>query len=469
VDEALSRADDIATWYLLGPQRRTLSYWRGAADLSAAHFTKAVVELSAIPRGDARFADARARRGIAYFQLRDEARAEADLDEALQLDPNNGTAHYYLGQLMARRQEFDRALLHYDEAVRCQPSLANAYIARGQAELALKVYDRAMADGNTALRMNKNNAAARTLLSDVMAAVAATRPNTAPAKTRGPVSIPHPLNEIATPNDLFAAAAAAAAAHDDQRALDLYAKYLSASSSADALCVGHMNRGNIFLAEKKLDEALAEYDEAVRADPSNAGAFIDRGLCRSDRDDIIGAYADYNTAISINSQFAEAYYNRGHEHWRHGEYEAALPDAATAIGLKPDFAEAFGLRADCYAHLHNIGAANEAVQQLRKISLTKAAGALNAIAWVEATSRDTGLRDGEAAVDAAREACELSRWTDAAMIDTLAAAYAERCDFEAAAQTEEKALTMMGSRDQSRAAAAASRLALYRKQQPFRE
>jgi tetratricopeptide (TPR) repeat protein len=72
---------------------------------------------------------------------------------------------------------------------------------------------------------------------------------------------------------------------------------------------------------------------------------------------------------------------------------------------------------------------------------------LNALAWLQATYPSAAIRDGAKAIDNAKKACELTDRSNANFIDTLAAAYAEAGDFDAAVREERVAVELAASRD----------------------
>ena len=97
------------------------------------------------------------------------------------------------------------------------------------------------------------------------------------------------------------------------------------------------------------------------------------------------------------------------------------------------------------------------------------ASLLNNLAWIRATHPDARLRDGAGAVSAAQRAVELSHG-DPAMMDTLAAAYAEAGRFADALATARKALALVGKQnDEAAASGLRARIALYTAGQPYRQ
>jgi hypothetical protein len=92
--------------------------------------------------------------------------------------------------------------------------------------------------------------------------------------------------------------------------------------------------------------------------------------------------------------------------------------------------------------------------------------ASNNLAWLLATSPDTRVRDGEAAVRHATVACEKSEWRCWSFIDTLAAAYAEAGDVTRAVVVAEQALGVAPPENRP---AVEARLRHLRAGQPIRE
>jgi tetratricopeptide (TPR) repeat protein len=87
-------------------------------------------------------------------------------------------------------------------------------------------------------------------------------------------------------------------------------------------------------------------------------------------------------------------------------------------------------------------------------------------AWLWATCADGRYRDGARAVDSATRACELTKWKKASNDDTLAAAYAERGEFDKAVQRQEEAIKMFADADERKRGE--ERLRLYKEKKPYR-
>ena len=92
---------------------------------------------------------------------------------------------------------------------------------------------------------------------------------------------------------------------------------------------------------------------------------------------------------------------------------------------------------------------------------------LDGRAWIFATCENPTYRNGKEAVEAAIEACELSRWKEAYCLESLAAAYAESGDFAAAVKWQVKAIELEA--DPKEKEEYRARLKLFQEKKPYRE
>lgn len=104
------------------------------------------------------------------------------------------------------------------------------------------------------------------------------------------------------------------------------------------------NRAAARLGKGEDERAIADFTEAIRLDPSNAAAYYGRGLARHSRRDLDGAIADDDRAISLRPKFQRAYNNRGLVRHDKGEYDKAVADFNEAIRLDPEDAVAYNNR-----------------------------------------------------------------------------------------------------------------------------
>jgi tetratricopeptide (TPR) repeat protein len=215
-----------------------------------------------------------------------------------------------------------------------------------------------------------------------------------------------------------------------RRAIDYYTAEI-AMHPASGL---YNNRGNLWRDQGTLDNAISDFNAAIRLDPANAAAYCNRGGALSDKKDFDQAIADFDAALKIDTNFATAYLGRGLVWESKHDYGKALADFNAAVRLQP-----------------------------------RSAPAQNTRAWLLATCPSAEIRDGKQAVDSAARACELSHFRSPAMIDTLAAAYAEAGDFDQAVQWQEAALAQLPTDDVPDRQDFGSRLTLYRQAKPYRE
>jgi Tfp pilus assembly protein PilF len=167
-----------------------------------------------------------------------------------------------------------------------------------------------------------------------------------------------------------------------------------------------------------------------RQDESRDAKFYNnRGIAFAEKGQYEQAISDFNKALEINPRYNKAYNNRGIVYRLRGQYHQAISDFNKAISTNPLDAEAY-----------------------------------NNLAWLLATAKAQGFRNGKKAVELALNACRLSDWKNAEYLDTLAAAYARAGDFDNAVKWQEKVLESSRSPETSEFQ---QRLNFYREGKPW--
>jgi tetratricopeptide (TPR) repeat protein len=103
----------------------------------------------------------------------------------------------------------------------------------------------------------------------------------------------------------------------------------------------YQQRAEALLAQRKLDDAIAACQEALKSDPRSASACKTLGNIWRAKGDLQQARNWYQKAIELNPTYAEAYANLGNVATQQQDWQAAIAYFQKAIALKPDFAGAY--------------------------------------------------------------------------------------------------------------------------------
>jgi len=121
-------------------------------------------------------------------------------------------------------------------------------------------------------------------------------------------------------------------------------------SGVDAAWV-YRNRASAHLIEQNYDQAIADYDKAIRLKPDYPGALVDRGQAYAGKRQYDRAVADYDAAIRLKPGYPEAFNVRGNARVNQGHLEQGIADYDAALKLRPDYAEALINRGTAYSDL----------------------------------------------------------------------------------------------------------------------
>ncbi len=126
------------------------------------------------------------------------------------------------------------------------------------------------------------------------------------------------------------------------------ADYIQALKIDGRDAIVHSNLGLILYDQDRLDQALDQFNQAVQYNGGYAGAFFNRGRVFDKRGDLKQAAADYSKAIAIKPDYADAYKNRGMDFERQGMPAEALADYNKALQFDPHSTAAIFDRAQLF-------------------------------------------------------------------------------------------------------------------------
>lgn len=101
------------------------------------------------------------------------------------------------------------------------------------------------------------------------------------------------------------------------------------------------NRGNIFSFVNKIDNAIEDYTEAIKIDPSYVMAYSNRAVIWIEKGYLDKAINDLDVSIQLDPNYSNAYVNRGMAYHRKGFFDIALKNYNTAISINPKSASAY--------------------------------------------------------------------------------------------------------------------------------
>jgi tetratricopeptide (TPR) repeat protein len=230
--------------------------------------------------------------------------------------------------------------------------------------------------------------------------------------------------------------------------------------------VAYNNLAAVYLNRSRVTEAIAAYEHAlaVRSGESRTyysldiallhnglGTALDRNGSSLDR-----AISEYRAAVRIRPDYADAHFNLAEDLLKNGNIEEAIAHYRKLVETPPPDA---GSHLALAKALLRTGAEKEAAFHLEKALAIEpnSLAALSNLAWLLATGSDSTLRNSAKAIEFAERAKELSKSTDATVLRTLAAAYAENGQVAEALETSERALSLASAQGRENVAAALRR------------
>ena len=229
------------------------------------------------------------------------------------------------------------------------------------------------------------------------------------------------------------------------------------------------NLGSALLGKGEVDEAIFYCEKAVAKQPNDPDAQVALANALLQKRRIDDAIVHYQKAVAIRPDYFLARYGLGHALLEKGQLDGAIEHFRAALLIRPD-------HPDCHTTLaialDERGQSAEAIEHYeRALEISpQSVSALNNLAWLLATCPGASLRDGARAVQLAQQADQLSGGTNALVLRTLAAAYAEAGQFGKAIEKSHAAARVAQMQgDNSLAGELKQETALYELGLPYHE
>lgn len=228
-----------------------------------------------------------------------------------------------------------------------------------------------------------------------------------------------------------------------------------------------INRAAARMGQRKFELAIDDYSEAlarVGDRPSQVRSLLrQRAIAYKAAGQFDKAVEDYETLLADDPADFSALMGRGFIHFRTGDQQAAIEDFSKAIELRPEEPVAWNNRGfnrfQIGLHAEALADYDEAIRLQPKYAL-----ALQNRAWLLATTDQQDLRDPQAAIKSAREACKLTNYENVTDLAVLAAALAAAGEFDEAVGWQEKVVAMTAEGEQENARKTLTR---YQQEKPY--
>jgi tetratricopeptide (TPR) repeat protein len=349
----------------------------------------------------------------------------ADLDEAVRVAPHDAAAVRARGLLLADMNQADAALADLDRAIELDPEDGPTYETKAIVLARLGKFDKSLAALDKAQELSPKS---------LMPLLQRARVHLQQEKIDAALddldqALTKDINNVAA---LLLRSGIYQLKGDKARAL---ADVDRALRRRPDLPLAIRTRATLLAEDNRFDEALAELEKLHKLDPKDPLTLLQLGMVQSVLKRSADAIESFSALLAIVPNEKQALHWRGDAYLNLGRQAEAVADYEKSVKLDPK---------------------NDLL--------------LNNYAWVLATSPDEKLRDGKRAIQLAKQACELTKYKAPHVLSTLAAAYAETGDFDAAIEWSIKANELVDEvRDPDDRESLKKELESYKARKPIRE
>lgn len=298
---------------------------KGAILIMSQKFNEAVACFEKALELDETLADAWYNLGLIYKSKGELEKSLTFLTTAIDLAPASPQCWSHKGQVLLALGKLDEAIEYFNRALSLDEKELSAYIGRSLVYKKLGRYEKAIEDVNKALKFEPANEKALYIQRGIQEIL-----------KFSDSSNPQPINSHSLP--LARQYTEQGFAYLFQQHFDEAKECFSRAIQSDPdSVIAYVGRGGLYGTYlQKYEDAILDYNQAIRLDPNNAKIYLERGLCRYRLQHYEDALVDQTHAIRLDPTLEPAYYNRGLIYYCLGKYEEAIIDYSKAIDLNPD-------------------------------------------------------------------------------------------------------------------------------------
>jgi tetratricopeptide (TPR) repeat protein len=347
------------------------------------------------------------------------------LNQSIELDPENVEAWEELGEFQAGQGDFEKAYEAFNRILEKEPQNLAIRLALSEALANLKKYDESIEQLNKAIEI-KPSLVAFTLRARVH--LIQDKIDEAIADLDQGLKLEEDANPMFRIRALIVRAQLYYQQGRNQLAMDDVERALKIRPGmVEAVAL----RSLILAAQDKLDAAIQDVESLIAQDPDNTGWQLQLATYVNANNQPRKAIKLFNAVLEEDPENLMARRGRADAFLSTGEHDKALADYDAVVESQSDDSSV-----------------------------------LNNLAWLLATSPEESIRDGKRALEYAEKACKLTNYEQAHILSTLAAAYAELGDFDNALKWSEKAVELS---DESTEEQLKNELKSYQEKKPWRE
>ncbi len=228
-----------------------------------------------------------------------------------------------------------------------------------------------------------------------------------------------------------------------------------------------MSRGIARVSAREFEQAVEDFSKVTELKTDETSAWFNRAEANYHAGNFAAAVADYGTVLAVNANDVQARTGRGHAYYGLAQFEQALEDYTAVADTVPNHPESMLNLGDAHQMLGRWEAAKDCYASSIKLKTT--AKGLQRLAWFHATCPDLAFRDPAQAQSLIDQAILMGGEVPA-NLDTLAAVQAANGNFNEAKTTQQKAIQLVSGEESDPVKSQyQSRLAMYEEGVPFKQ